>query len=667
MLQRMNPNRSVKARLLLVMVLIAGVPLFAALLISGLITRSNGYDSAEKLNVTQAGLVAEKLQATLDMNMEAVRAVATSPSTVKYLKGDKSLESEVFAQLLTLDAEFGDGNSMAISDTTGQQLLRTVGNPLDISEREYFQQAMQGQTYISNVQVSKSTGQRITTLAAPVVDSDGKIVGMVQRNYDLEDLHDIIATQVTEDRQEIVIVDDNGDVVAHSTHSIDPSSPESQAGNPFYTDSRGTVTQGTYISVWAGETWYISWEKLPESGWVIASCQLYSVALAYVNEMIVILLAMGIIFVVLAALVAIWQSGSIVKPVKVIDEALGALADGQFKSIKNFKTKPDELGNMIQNTNAVIDKLEGIVASIKSVSGNVDASSTELADMANQISQTAEDVANAIQDIARGATIQADEVQMSSTNVDTISDAVSHVQQSTSSLEELAERMKDASQTSSQSLSNLQQSSNGMTAMIENIAETIKATQDAVNSINERVESISSIATQTNLLSLNASIEAARAGDAGRGFAVVAEEIGKLATESATMADGIRTEMDKLLSQSKAAVTAAENVKNGNEEQQVALGETLTSVQGMIEDVESTVKEVQQISVGAKQCGEAKDVVAESMEKLSEISEENAAASEETGASMEELSATVTTLATAAGNLQIMAGELNSEMEFFKS
>ena len=103
-----------------------------------------------------------------------------------------------------------------------------------------------------------------------------------------------------------------------------------------------------------------------------------------------------------------------------------------------------------------------------------------------------------------------------------------------------------------------------MTAKIDEISRTIEATENAVASISEKVEGITSIATQTNLLSLNASIEAARAGEAGRGFAVVAEEIGKLADDSGRMADEIRVEMEKLLTQSKAAVSAAEDVKKGN-------------------------------------------------------------------------------------------------------
>ena len=205
-----------------------------------------------------------------------------------------------------------------------------------------------------------------------------------------------------------------------------------------------------------------------------------------------------------------------------------------------------------------------------------------------------------------------------------------------------------------------------MTEKIEEIARTISATQSAVANINDRVEGISGIASQTNLLSLNASIEAARAGEAGKGFAVVAEEIRKLADDSDSMAQAIRVEMDELLKQAEAAVAAANLVKQGNLEQQEAIGGTLESVNGMLEDIDGTVVGIRDIAGGASTCVTSNDVVSDAMSSLSAISEENAASSETTGASVQELSATVSSLANSADDLKEIALKLNEEMLFFK-
>jgi methyl-accepting chemotaxis protein len=132
------------------------------------------------------------------------------------------------------------------------------------------------------------------------------------------------------------------------------------------------------------------------------------------------------------------------------------------------------------------------------------------------------------------------------------------------------------------------------------------------------------------------------------------------------MADEIRKEMDILLDQSKAAVDAAESIKDSNSNQQTALGETLQSVNSMLEDIASTVGGVQKIAAGAETCETSKNSVVDTMSALSAISEENAASSQETGASMQELSATVTTLAESAKGLKDIAEKLNHEMAFFK-
>jgi methyl-accepting chemotaxis protein len=198
------------------------------------------------------------------------------------------------------------------------------------------------------------------------------------------------------------------------------------------------------------------------------------------------------------------------------------------------------------------------------------------------------------------------------------------------------------------------------------ISDKISATQNAVANINEHVEGISEIAEQTNLLSLNASIEAARAGDAGRGFAVVAEEIRTLADESENMAQKIHEVMAVLLEQSSEAVEAAKEIIETNQKQQVALEETLASVQGMISDIDQTAVSVATISEETTNCVKSNRVVSDAMTSLSAISEENAASTETTGASVEELSATVTTLAESANNLKDIAEKLDEEISFFQ-
>ena len=655
---------SIKTRLISVMMLVTIIPLIVAIIVSyETSTKKATADAIDALD-WQAWYIESSFETVIQKNIVAMQAIAAAPSTKTFYINPKDLTaaSKAQAYLNNIDAALGDGNISVLTGADGMQILRASGKLVDVSQREYFKQAMAGKTYVSDVITSASTGARQTTIATPVFADDGSVIGVVQRNYSMDALHEILAAEA----DDAFVCDRVGMAAAMSAMELTPENEKDidLSGAPFMSDPGES---GMYQQSAGNGDSMICWVRSSTTGWVIACAKSVKEIKSTATSAAWLVIIIGIILAIGAGIISFFMSRAFTEPIGEVNESLSALADGRFKPVKKHHDRKDEFGGMVRSTNTVIEKLEEIVSHIKTSASDVGTSSEELSDMANQISQTAEDVSNAVQEIASGATQQADEIQSASENVGRIGDAVGDVQNSTGSLSSLADKMKEASEVSSTSLASLQDSSSEMTAKIDEISKTISATQDAVTNINDKVEGIASIATQTNLLSLNASIEAARAGEAGKGFAVVAEEIGKLADDSKAMADDIRKEMDILLEQSRAAVQAAEDVRQGNQDQQIALGETLNAVNGMLGDISSTVGGVQLISQGADTCESSKNAVVDTMSALSAISEENAASSEETGASMQELSATVTTLAGSANNLKEIADQLNTEMEFFKS
>ncbi|MCR5486262.1 MAG: methyl-accepting chemotaxis protein [Lachnospiraceae bacterium] len=659
-------KRSVKARLITVSILVAALPLLCSIIISYVGTMNRSLAQAEEVNGMQAQIIEDDLLDILNQQMRAIQTAGQSPYSAEFLmaeEGGRDMDG-MLRFLLDIDAQFNDGNSTVITGADGMQLVRTVGKPVDVADREYFRQGISGSLYISEVIVSKSTGSRIVTLAVPVVGPEGNPIGIIQRNYDLSAIHAFAEAEADEDR-EIFILDREGGLVAHSGHEIAPDEDTDLSGRDFFLRTKD-MDSGTLVMAVDGDKRILSCKREPATGWIIYCSEDYDSVMTNALKQAMGLVIVGLIIIIAVAVAAVFLSGTFTDPVLVVNHSLGMLAQGHFEKIEKYTDKEDEYGQMVNETNAVIDRLEAIVRDIKDSAQTLGHSSTELADTAGQISRTADDVSDAIQEIAKGATEQADSIQQATENVGAIDMAVQSVNDNTNILSSTAEDMDESSKSSAREMEKLQESFRLMISSVEEIAKRIHSTGEAVDHINDKVDSISSIASQTNLLALNASIEAARAGENGRGFAVVAEEIGKLADDSAGMAKDIREEMDKLLTESQSAVKTAESVRQTGTEVQGVLEQTAQSIRSLTHDIEITVDGVTAIENDAQTCQDSKTVVVDAMASLSAISEENAAASEETSASMQELNATVNVLAASADELKSLAERLTDEVGFFR-
>jgi methyl-accepting chemotaxis protein len=215
-------------------------------------------------------------------------------------------------------------------------------------------------------------------------------------------------------------------------------------------------------------------------------------------------------------------------------------------------------------------------------------------------------------------------------------------------------------------LDKLIRQSNEVTRSVKDIGDTINSTNESAKTISEFTQAITDIATQTNLLSLNASIEAARAGDAGRGFAVVADEIRQLADQSSNSADKIKGIVEKLLADSASSVSVLEKLNESFGIQEEQLDMTRTNMETMSGNVANVKSTSEHISDRIQSLNDAKNGLMEIISDLSAISEENAASTEETNASMEELNATFTMISESANRLQTLASELEDTVSYFK-
>lgn len=383
-----------------------------------------------------------------------------------------------------------------------------------------------------------------------------------------------------------------------------------------------------------------------------------------VGSFIGISIAMLIIVCVLGMLEAAHMAGAIVKAKDVI----GVLASGDLSARVDPKilSRVDEIGDMARAVKGLNDKLKEIMGNLQKSANTLFETGNGLEDMAKQCSNTTDDVSRAVEEISKGAVSQAEEIQNASTEIVAMGETIEDIVENVNDLTEASEAMGRAGAQSTETMLNLSASSDRTVNAIGNIGNQIRLTNESIKQISMATELITSIASQTNLLSLNASIESARAGEAGRGFAVVATEIQKLAVQSNDAAVEIQQIIGNLISESERTMEEMKEAEVLMREQQEKLSDTKEKFGEVSTGIDVSREGTEQIRVCADSCNSARASVIDVISNLSAISEENAASAEETTASMQELNATINLLSEEATKLKDISVTLNEDMRFFK-
>lgn len=365
-----------------------------------------------------------------------------------------------------------------------------------------------------------------------------------------------------------------------------------------------------------------------------------------------------VIVVILAVVVVLFFTRGIKKRLGRISQAMQNAGKGDFSDVV-VDSSNDEIGQLTMNLSEMRENLSDVMKTIAETSDQVAASSEELTASAEESSKSAELIAAATQTAANGTEL-----------------TMQHVEEVVTSVAHMQARVKEA-QTNGQSILSLsgaasrnsQDGTEAVHAVVKQMSEINNSVNEIglfVNGLDKKskeigtiVNLIRDISNQTNLLALNAAIEAARAGEQGKGFAVVADEVRKLAEQSANSSEMIASLISDIQTETGKAVTAmqhgADNVEEGIRKTE-NVNDSFQSIKQAIDQVTNNVQEVSQtiegVSSGSKRIVDVMDKVKKTARENAESNETNAAASQQQSAAMEEISASSEALSGMAMDLQ---------------
>lgn len=372
------------------------------------------------------------------------------------------------------------------------------------------------------------------------------------------------------------------------------------------------------------------------------------------------------VLLIIFGAILFYVAGLIRKPIKQTAECIDTIAHGDITQPIEIHTILEETFMLVTAAKLLQEKLGEIITNVSGTSNQLKDNVDNLKSLTNLSSSGAAQISTTMEELASTASTLAENVQTVNQNAMEMGDNIDEIFKDVESLSDNTQQMNDAKAVATEAIDTVITNTNSTVELISRVKDQIDETNEAVKQINTAVELIVDITSQTNLLSLNASIEAARAGVAGKGFAVVAGEIKQLAEESAKGAESIKAVTQNIIKQSSESVAMVEQIKELVDTESESVNATKENFEVLNNCIQQNIASVKSIDSKTKALDELKGLIIGSITELSAISEENAASNQEVTASVTNISSNVENIDEVTQEVLNSSDTLSELMTYFK-
>ncbi len=663
-MQKLKKLRTLKTKLITMLVAISLIPL----LITGIISYSTSQKVLRnKLEITSKQTIHEIMRG-IDNYFNAMSNIMKVLSNDINIKSADNSTYFEFAKGLIANVKATDETIINIYVGTESGMFYTdpvleLPEGFDHKKRDWYLQAVQSpeQVIITDPYVDAGTGQMVISMTM-AVQNNGALVGVVGIDLDLSIFSKSLSDIKIGDSGFIHITDKAGNLIAHPDPSLIGTDYITKLS---YWEETKANENGFLTYEDHKEKMFASFETNHLAGWKIIASMNYSELSKDTSQIRANIFLVSVITILSSILAAILFSNPISRNIRSLMSAFQRLSQGDLTTSVTIRSK-DEFSTLSMHFNEMAGNLSKLIRNVKDASVTVHDSSVLLTNMAEETSASLNEVARAVEDVARGATEQAQNASDGASSVSDLADKLNQINASNEAMDTMSGNARQLTLRGLDGVELLMQKSSNTMESTTKVSELVYAVSESMKQIGAISDTIDMITAQTNLLSLNASIEASRAGDSGKGFAVVAAEIRSLAEQSKASTVKIKAIVEDISNKTDLSVQAMTLTNQNVKEQTSLAGQTQSLFREIMEAVHELSEKISEISRHSGEITEQKNNIVFQIENISAISQETASATEEVTASAEQITTTMDEITQQAVDLQSLSEQLQQKINSFK-